>query len=134
MTEQPAAGDVIGLREMRFMARHGVFPEEKITAGPFVVDIELYSDLAEAGRMDDLERTVDYRKAYEAVREVLLGETRNLLETLAEDVAGRLLERLPIRKVGVTVAKLSPPLPGSVGRAEVRIERTSGGIGEGAVE
>ena len=42
--------DRITLRGMRFMGRHGVNPEEQVTAQPFEVDLILRTDLSRSRR------------------------------------------------------------------------------------
>ena len=46
--------DIIRLRNMRFYAYHGLFPEEARLGQRFEVDVDLIGDFSEAGRDDDL--------------------------------------------------------------------------------
>jgi dihydroneopterin aldolase len=120
--------DRIVLAGMAFQARHGVNPREKVEAQRFEVDVELEVDTAEAGRTDDLARTVDYRDVYATVRGVLEGASVDLIETLAELVASRLLEsNLSVRAVVVRLRKPEVRLGGPLDYAGVEIRRARGG-------
>ena len=52
--------DRIDLTGIEVWARHGVLPEEKTRDQPFVVDVGVFLDTAQAAASDDLEDTVDY--------------------------------------------------------------------------
>ncbi|MDR7401340.1 MAG: dihydroneopterin aldolase [Armatimonadota bacterium] len=115
--------DRIILEGMRFFGYHGVLPEERARGQEFVVDVDLLADLRPAGRTDDLAATVDYRRVYDLVREVMEGPPRRLLEAVAEEVAARLLGLGAVTAVRVRVRKPSVPLPGPVDYAAVEIVR-----------
>ena len=120
------APDVIELRGLRFVAAHGALEEERQRAQPFEVDLDLYADLREAGRTDDLGRTVDYAAVCEAVRAVVEGPHVDLLETLAERVAEQVLEAAGQTASAVTVwaRKLRPPVAYQLASVAVRAHRT----------
>lgn len=117
--------DSIELRGLRFVGSHGALPEEAERPQPFEVDLELFADLHEAGRSDELAATVDYGELCEAVRSVIEGDHATLLEHLAEAVATRALAIAGQRALGVvvTVRKLRPPVPVALTSAAVRICR-----------
>lgn len=121
--------DRILLRGMQFYAYHGVHPEERRLGQRFAVDLEVELDLARAGRSDVLETTVNYGALYHTVRAIVEGEPRQLLETVAEAIAERVLIDYPaIRAVLVRVWKLSPPIAGAVlERVGVEIRRERAG-------
>ena len=108
---------------MTFSGRHGVLPTERAEAQPFTVDVALEADLRPAGASDRLADTIDYTRAYEVVREVLEGEHRDLLEALAETIAGRLLDLDGVTAARVRVAK-RPPVAGEFRAFAVEIERS----------
>src|SRR5688572_21981544 len=118
--------DRILLTGLGFYGRHGALPAERELGGRFVVDVEAALDLRPAGESDDLAATVDYAAVYERVR-ALVEETRyNLIEALAERIAGELLTQFPLlRAVTVRVHKPGAPLPGAVMAAvAVELHRT----------
>src|SRR3982074_3437602 len=96
---------------MAFFGRRGVAPAERELGGRFTVDVELEADLGPAGRSDRLEDTIDYVVAHRLVAEVVQAEPRSLLEAVAEQIAGRLLELDRVERTTVRVRK-QPPLEG----------------------
>ena len=116
--------DTLTLSRLRFFARHGALPEEAVRGQDFEVTVHLELPLAEAGRTDDLSRTVDYRAVHEVVRAVMEGPPRQLVEALAEAMAAELLRRFPpVEAVEVEVVKLHPPVEFSGAGLGVRIRR-----------
>ena len=71
-------------------------------------------DLRPPGRSDRLEDTISYAHIYRAVKEVMEGEPRNLLEAAAQSIADRVLSDFPVESVGVRVKKSHPPIRGSI--------------------
>jgi len=116
--------DRIRLDGMTFYGYHGVDPAEQALGQRFIVDLEVGLDLRPAGRSDDLARTVNYSALFKLVRAVMEGPSRALLETLAEEIAGRVLAECPVQQVRVRVHKPEVPIKGSILRgAAVEIER-----------
>ena len=116
--------DRIVLEGMQFYGFHGVNAEEKSLGQPYVVDLAVEMDLSIPGKSDRLEDTVSYTHLYRSVRKVIEGESRNLLEAAAENVAIRILDEFPVKAVQVRVKKPSPPIKGSfVENAVVEIYR-----------
>ncbi len=115
--------DRLLLEGLEFFGTHGALPEERARPQPFVVDLELRLGLGEAGRTDDLGRTVNYAEVYGAVRQVVEGTRLALLEALAEAIARAVLDRFGPESVRVRVAKPRAPLPGPFRTVAVEIER-----------
>jgi 7,8-dihydroneopterin aldolase/epimerase/oxygenase len=114
--------DRIVLTGMVFHGRHGALPAERELGQRFTVDVELEADLRRAGTTDRLADTVNYVDAYEIVGEIVDGPPLNLLEAVAERIAGRLLELPGVARVTVRVHK-RPPLPGEFHDAAVEVTR-----------
>lgn len=116
--------DRIFLRGLAFFGFHGNIPAEAVNGQRFFVDLELRTDVSKAAATDHLEDTIDYSAVYGAVRELVERERFNLLETLAEHLAGTLLEGFAeIESVVVTVRKPQAPLPGIFDEVAVSVER-----------
>lgn len=105
--------DRIILKGMQFYGYHGVNPEEKALGQSYIVDLTAEVALTKPGRSDNLDDTVSYTRMYRLAGEVMEGASRNLLESLAQTLADRLLAELPIAAVEVTVKKPHPPVKGS---------------------
>ena len=114
--------DRLLLEGMVFFGRHGALAAERELGARFTVDVELGLDLRAAGRSDLAADTVDYSKVYEAVRGVVEGEPCQLLEAVAERIAGRLAAMDRVERVTVRVRK-RPPLEGEFRAFGVEVSR-----------
>jgi dihydroneopterin aldolase len=117
------AGDRVRLRNISLYGHHGVSPAEQELGRRLSVDVELGLDLSRAGKSDDLADTVDYARAYEVVAEANASRRFSLLETLAEEIARRLLAAFPVSEARVRVRKPDPPVGGVVEEVEIEITR-----------
>ena len=108
---------------MQFEGRHGWYEHEMLTPQPFEVDVELLLNLQPAGMDDDLERTVDYARVYEATRQIVESTSFRLLEALAEAISHELLADFAVTEVGIRVRKPKVDLGGPLDHASVEIWR-----------
>lgn len=115
--------DKIIAKGLVFMACHGVLPEEKVTPQKFIVDLELYKDLKLAGQTDNLTNTVSYDEVYHDVRKIVEENSFNLIESLAENIAEKILNKFPITSIKVTLYKPNAPVNGSFDYFAVDIYR-----------
>ncbi|MCH8744734.1 MAG: dihydroneopterin aldolase [Chloroflexi bacterium] len=106
--------DRVILNGMQFYGFHGVNAEEKALGQTYLVDLAVELDLTKPGQSDQLRDTVSYTHLYQAVKAVIEGEPKNLLESIADAIAARILDQHPVTSVQVTVKKPRPPLKGSV--------------------
>jgi len=106
--------DKICLAGMVFYGYHGTQPAEKELGQRFIVDLELTADLKPAGLSDDLAQTISYSRVYQAVKRVVEGPSRNLLEAVAEGVAQAVLKECGGEEVRVKVWKPSAPIKGAL--------------------
>jgi dihydroneopterin aldolase len=104
-------GDRIRLSGLRVFAHHGALPHERELGQLFVVDVDLGMDLAPAATSDDLADTVDYGQLAATIAAMVSARSRNLIEAVADDVAGLVLRDERVRDVRVTVTKPHAPLP-----------------------
>jgi dihydroneopterin aldolase len=116
----------ITLKNCAFYAKHGAFEQEASLGQRFFIDVVLDVDADEALESDDVASTVHYGLAYELVEKIVTGSRRNLIETLAKDIAKALCDWSPqIRRADITVRKPSVPIPGILDYAEVRVEHVA---------
>lgn len=108
---------------MVFYGYHGMMEHERIEGQPFEVDVELTTDLRMAGKTDDIRHTVSYAEVYQSIKSIVEQKTFNLIEALAEAIAGMLLARYPFDSVKIQVRKPRAPVPGPISWAAVEIER-----------
>ncbi len=114
-------GDRIRLTGIQVQARHGVFPAEKANDQLFVIDLDCV--LVRDRMADELTTTVDYGTLARDVADVVTADSLDLIETLAERIAARVLAHQGIRRVSVTVHKPEAPMPVTVTDVAVRVTR-----------
>jgi dihydroneopterin aldolase len=98
--------DTIFIRQLRLPAWIGLYRHEKIA--PQTIEIDLEIDLPrdavfKTGKVSD---TIDYGVVVEHIRALLAKERFGLVESLAERIAGLLMEEFKSPHVKVRVAKL----------------------------
>jgi dihydroneopterin aldolase len=116
--------DRIDLRGIEVRARHGVLDREKTDPQPFLVDVTVFLDLSIAGASDDLEDTIDYGRLARDTHDLVAGESHQLIETVAERVAGHVLSLPRVERVVVTVHKPHAPIPLEFGDVAVTVDRS----------
>lgn len=116
--------DEINITGIECYSCHGCLPEELINPQPFIVDITLYLELGEAGRKDDLTKTVNYAEVSDTIRKIIVGSPVNLIETLAERIAETVFkEQNLVTEQRVTVHKPEAPINGKFKDVSVTIQR-----------
>jgi len=107
--------DEIFLEGVRLYGFHGVHAEEQKLGQRFIVDLRVACDLSEAGQSDRLEATVSYSALYRVIKEIVEGPPKNLIESVAEAIADRVLAEFPrVESAVVTVRKPEAPVRGAV--------------------
>ena len=81
--------------------------------------------MSKAGKSDNINDTVDYALVLDLIKKVVTGKPKNLIESVAEDIAGILLEKFSIiESVHITIHKPSAPLANVFESAAVSIVRS----------
>jgi 7,8-dihydroneopterin aldolase/epimerase/oxygenase len=124
--------DRIELRGLTVRGRHGVFEHERADGQDFVVDIIVWIDLADAAASDDLTDTYDYGVLAERAAAIIAGPARNLIETVAAEIAEDVMKDLRVHAVEVTVHKPQAPISQTFGDVAVAARRSRRG-GRGSV-
>lgn len=116
--------DKIVITGVRAHGKHGVLQSEKVEPQEFVVDAVLKLDLTKASKSDDLAESVSYEDVAVLIHKVITGPTRNLIETLAGELADQILDLdKKIEAVEVTVHKPNAPISVEFGDVAVAIKR-----------
>ena len=121
--DRPQQRDRISLRGITATGHHGVFEHERRDGQPFVVDVVLHTDIRPAAETDDLAKTAHYGELAEQVVAIIAGEPLNLIETLAERIAGHVLDNFAVDAVEVTVHKPKAPIQVPFGDVSITIYR-----------
>jgi len=103
--------DRIELRGLTVRGHHGVYEHERRDGQDFVVDITVWIDLATAAATDDLADTFDYGVLAQQAADVVAGPPRKLIESVAGDIAERVMADARVHAVEVAVHKPSAPIP-----------------------
>ena len=113
------------LKDLRFYAYHGVGAQETQVGNEFVLDLRLRMDWTRAIRSDDVNDTLSYAEAYEAVKDEMARPSR-----LLEHVAGRIARRLfqdfsSLEEIELRLVKRNPPMGVDIEGAgvELRVQR-----------
>lgn len=102
----------VSLEGLEFRAYHGCREDEKLHGNTFRVNFNGEFSCC-AGATDALEDTVNYGAVYRVIKDVMMGERRNLLETLASDIVDRVrVEFRDFTWIAVSVGKKNPPVDG----------------------
>ncbi|MEM0970327.1 MAG: dihydroneopterin aldolase [Verrucomicrobiota bacterium] len=103
-------GDSIELQAVQVSAHIGVPEEERRLPQTLLLDVTLLPRDSFQGVEDDIEKTIDYAKVWERLREVAAERPRKLLETLAEDLCHELFVSFPkVEAMGVRIRKAILP-------------------------
>lgn len=116
--------DRIELRGLRVRGHHGVFAHERRGGQDFLVDVVVSMDLRPAGASDDLADTLHYGELAQAVAAVVAGPPRDLIESVAAEIADGVLEDPRVAAVQVTLHKPSAPIPLTFADVAVVVTRT----------
>jgi dihydroneopterin aldolase len=116
--------DRIELRGLTVRGHHGVFEQERRDGQEFVVDITVWIDLDRAAASDDLTDTLDYGALAARVTDIVGGPARNLIETVAAEVADDVMGDERVHAVEVVVHKPQAPIPLALNDVAVTIRRS----------
>lgn len=97
--------DTIEIRRLRLETHIGVPDEERATRQVILATLSMIPEQGFDGLDDEISRTVDYHQVALAVQALAGKHPRKLIETLAADIAGFLLEGYPLQQVAVTLEK-----------------------------
>ncbi|MYC05766.1 MAG: dihydroneopterin aldolase [Chloroflexi bacterium] len=106
--------DKVFLHGLVFYGYHGVGAAEKARGQRFIVDITMECDTRAAGASDNLEDAVDYVPVYDIAKEALEGESKDLIESVAEQIATRIFAETAASAVSISIKKPEVAIKGSI--------------------
>ena len=116
--------DSINIKGLEVFAHHGVYREENVLGQKFVVDVSMQVSTQEAGRSDDIRKSVNYGGVCDGIQKVMKNRNYKLIETVAEEIADMILLTYDdVRVVNVTVKKPWAPVMVHVDTVSVSISR-----------
>lgn len=123
MSQTQPRRDAIILTGLRARGHHGVYDFERESGQPFVVDATVWLDLSAAAAGDELAATLHYGDLAAEIVEAVERDPVDLIETVAERIAGVVLAHDQARAVEVTVHKPEAPITVPFEDVAVRIYR-----------
>jgi len=115
--------DRITIKEAKFLCNLGCTEEERKTKQEIIIDLELFTDTKKSAGSKKLEDTIDYVEIHSVMKEVIERDEYILIETLAELIAGQILENFNIKQVLVRLKKPQALKDRNVKYAAVEIVR-----------
>lgn len=110
----------IGLSDLHFFSKIGVFEHERTVGNEFYVSLEVKFS-REEGINESLSDTISYVKLYDIVNDVMKKEY-HLLETVCSEIISSIKTQLSgIESGKIRITKLTPPIPGISGSAFVEV-------------
>ena len=117
-------GDHLTLTGLRAYAHHGVFEHERREGQVFIIDVTVWLDVGLASRSDALGHTIHYGELASEIVAAVEVDPVDLIETVAERVAGLVLAHQAAEGVRVTVHKPTAPITVPFDDVSVTITRT----------
>jgi dihydroneopterin aldolase len=110
--------DKIFLDELKIDTIIGIWDWERKIRQTVIIDLEMSADIAKAAATDSVEDTLNYKSVAKRIQEFVGNSSFQLVETLAERIAGIIRDEFGVAWVMVRVHK-----PGAIrGSKDVGIE------------
>ena len=113
--------DIVFIEALKVDTVIGVYDWEKSIQQTLQFDVEMRTDIRAAAEVDDLSKTVDYAVVSEDIVKLAKENQAELIETVAEKVAERILTHYAVNSVQISLRKLGAVA--STQSVGVRIER-----------
>lgn len=97
--------DYLHIDSLLFRGKHGAYAQERSVEQEFAISVRLGVETEMAGKSDRLEETVNYKEVKDKIQKVIEGESRYLIEKIAEEIAASILEDSRIKTVEITLKK-----------------------------
>lgn len=97
--------DKILIKDILVRCIIGVNDNERREKQDVIINISISADLSKAGKSDDFHDTIDYRGIKKQIVTMVEASSYQLLEALADRIAGICLENPAVAEVQVTVEK-----------------------------
>lgn len=116
--------DRILIKELEIFAHHGVYDDEKEKGQRFIINAEIYLSTLTASQSDNIDDTLDYGRVCEYMKNYMIVNQINLLETLTNDLSRKLLLNFPlIDHLRLEICKPEAPIPMKFDIVSITVER-----------
>jgi len=116
--------DKLHIRQLRVPVLIGVLPEERLAPQMLCVDLECTVDITQAVATDHIAHALDYAQLTRTLSNYLKTTEFELLESLAEHTAKKLLAEFPMTWLRLSIGKKPADMP-DVDSVGISIERES---------
>lgn len=117
--------DKIYIRDLEIYGFHGANEEEKSMGQRFLVSAELFLDLSDAGKSDDLTKTVNYAELCWQLEEEFKKEKYDLIEKAAEKLVKYILLNYDrVQRVKLMLKKPWAPIGKPIKYVAVEVDRS----------
>lgn len=113
--------DIVFIEDLRIDTTIGIYDWERKIRQTLAFDIEMSTDIRKAAETDDIEYALNYKAVSKRIKQFVEDSQYLLVETVAEKVAGLIIDEFGVDWVRLTLHK-----PGAVRGSKsvgIRIER-----------
>lgn len=97
--------DKIFIEKIKVDTIIGVYPTEREVKQPLIIDVEMSYDTSQAIASDNIKYALDYHQICKDIHEFVGKSSYQLIETLAEAIANKILENDNVIDVKITLSK-----------------------------
>lgn len=97
--------DIVYLRDLKVDCVIGVYDWERRIRQTLYIDIDMATDIRKAAASDGIQDTLDYKAVSKRIQQFVGDSSFQLVETLAEKIAGMVLQEFPVPWVRVRINK-----------------------------
>ena len=120
------------IHDLELHAYHGWHRHEGEFGQPYLIHLELETDLTRAAGTDHLVDALDYGEIVATTKRIVTERRHTLVESATVELARGLLTRFaPVDAVFVRVMKLKPPIPERIAAAGVELRLTRADMARG---
>lgn len=101
--------DIVFIRDLRIATVVGIYAWERKVRQTVAIDLDMGTDIRKAAASDKIDDALDYKAVAKRVTAYVESQSFELVETLAERVAERVLTEFPVPWLRLTLSK-----PGAV--------------------
>ena len=95
------------IKNAKFSCNLGTTKEERSIKQVILVSVEMFCDIKQAAKTDDICDTVDYFKVHAELKKLIENKEFNLVETIAQNIKDLILQNFNIQKVNILIKKPS---------------------------
>ena len=112
------------INQVEFFSFHGLYPEEKLTGGKFIVDATVELEVDDKASLKRLVEVVNYEQLFSIVKNEM-DQPKELIETVAKNILDTIGSRIHHIKIAeVKITKLNPGGLFKSGNASVCLSKT----------